>query len=256
MAGPDRTINVLKLFTLTRPAWSVEEAAGALGVSHSSAYRYFAVLTEAGLLTPAAHGSYVLGPAVIQYDRQIQLTDPLLQTAKPVMARLLHLAPPHTTMLLCRLFRQTVLCIHEIVGTPGTARVSYERGRPMPLFRGATSKIMLPYLPPRELRRLYEADPAAAAAIGANWQDFRAAITRLRKAGYAVSHAEVDPGSIGIGVAILNESRHPIGSLSYVIPHSEEGAVVRLVPLVVGGAREIEHALHTGENAQRGAKFA
>jgi DNA-binding IclR family transcriptional regulator len=49
MAGPDRTINVLKLFTLTRPAWSVEEAAAALGVSESSAYRYVAVLTEAAL---------------------------------------------------------------------------------------------------------------------------------------------------------------------------------------------------------------
>jgi len=246
MAGPDRTINVLRLFTLTRPAWSVEEAAAALAVSESSAYRYFAVLTEAGLLTPAAHGSYVLGPAVIQYDRQIQLTDPLLRTAKPVMARLLQFAPPHTTILLCRMFRQTVLCIHEIVATPGTARVSYERGRPMPLFRGATSKIMLPYLPPRELRRVYDSDPVGAAAIGASWADFRQAIKRLRKAGYAVTHGEVDPGNIGIGVALLDDSKRPIGSLSYVIPDSEERAVVRLLPLVVGGAREIETELQNG----------
>jgi DNA-binding IclR family transcriptional regulator len=172
------------------------------------------------------------------------------------MARLLHFAPPHTTILLCRLFRQTVLCIHEIVGTQGTARVSYERGRPMPLFAGATSKIMLPYLPPRELRRIYDADPAAAGAIGANWPEFRAAITRLRKAGYAVTHAEVDPASIGIGAAILDESRRPIGSLSYVIPDSEASTVVRLVPLVVGGAREIEKALHTGELPHERTQFA
>jgi DNA-binding IclR family transcriptional regulator len=248
MAGPDRTIAVLKLFTLARPAWSVEAVAAALDVSDSSAYRYFAVLTEAGLLTPAAHGSYVLGPAIIQYDRQVQLTDPLLQTAKPVMARLLQFAPPHTTILLCRLFRQTVLCIHEIVATPGTARVSYERGRPMPLFRGATSKIMLPYLPPRELRRAYDSDPAGAAAIGASWAEFRKAVTAMRKAGHAVTHAEVDPGNIGIGVAILDDSRRPVGSLSYVIPQSEEPAVVRLVPLVISGAREIERVLQTGRS--------
>jgi DNA-binding IclR family transcriptional regulator len=246
MAGPDRTINVLKLFTLAKPAWSVEEAAAALKVSDSSAYRYFAVLTEAGLLTPAAHGRYVLGPAMIQYDRQIQLTDPLLQTAKPVMARLLQFAPPHTSVLLCRLFRQTVLCIHEVVASPGTTRVSYERGRPMPLFRGATSKIMLPYLSPRELRRVYDGDPAGAAAIGASWDEFRKAITHMRKAGYAVTYAEVDPGNIGIGVAILDESRRPVGSLSYVIPQSEERAVVGLLPLVVSGAREIEQQLQTG----------
>jgi DNA-binding IclR family transcriptional regulator len=249
MAGPDRTISVLKLFTLARPAWSVEEAATALKVSDSSAYRYFAVLTDAGLLTPAAHGRYVLGPAVIQYDRQIQLTDPLLRTAKPVMARLLQFAPPHTTVLLCRMFRQTVLCIHEIVDTPGTTRVSYERGRPMPLFRGATSKIMLPYLPSRELRRIYDADPAGAAAIGETWDEFRKAITLIRKAGHAVTHAEVDPHSIGIAVAILDDSRRPIGSLSYVIPDSEERAVVRLLPLVAGGAREIEQELQNGASA-------
>jgi DNA-binding IclR family transcriptional regulator len=246
LAGPDRTINVLRLFTLAKPAWSVEEAASALGVSESSAYRYFAVLTEAGLLTPATHGRYVLGPAFIQYDRQIQLTDPLLRTAKPVMTRLLQFAPPDTTVLLCRLFRQTVLCIHEIVDTTGTTRISYERGRPMPLFRGATSKIMLPYLAPRDLRRVYDADPVGAAALGAEWTEFRKAITSMRKAGYVVTHAEVDPSSIGIGVAILDDSRRPIGSLSYVIRESEERAVARLLPLVVSGAREIEQELQAG----------
>jgi DNA-binding IclR family transcriptional regulator len=113
----------------------------------------------------------------------------------------------------------------------------------MPLFRGATSKIMLPYLPPRELRRVYEADPAGAAAMGANWTEFRAEIARMRRAGYAVTHAEVDPACIGIGVAIQGDSRRAIGSLSYVIPESEEPAVTRLVPPLVAGAREIEQAL-------------
>jgi DNA-binding IclR family transcriptional regulator len=188
----------------------------------------------------------VLGPAIIQYDRQIQLTDPLLRAAKPIMARLLQFAPPHTTVLLCRLFRQTVLCIHETLDLPGTTPISYARGRPMPLFRGATSKIMLPYLPPRDLRRVYDSDPREAAAIGPSWAEFRAAISRIRKAGYAVTHAEIDPGNIGIGVAILDEARRPIGSLSYVIPESEEGAVARLLPLVLSAARQIEQELHTG----------
>ncbi|MFY0108237.1 helix-turn-helix domain-containing protein, partial [Acinetobacter baumannii] len=96
------------LFTLDRPAWTVERVAAALGVSASSAYRYVAVLTEAGLLTQAGGGSYVLGPALIQYDRQIQLTDPLLQAARPVMEGALQAAPPGSAVLLCRLFGETV----------------------------------------------------------------------------------------------------------------------------------------------------
>jgi DNA-binding IclR family transcriptional regulator len=116
----------------------------------------------------------------------------------------------------------------------------------MPLFRGAPSKIMLAYLPPRELRRAYEADPTCAATIGATWEEFRAAIARMRKAGHAVTHAEIDPASIGIGVAIQGDNRRAIGSLSYVIPDSEKPAVIRLLPLVVAGAREIEQGLRNG----------
>jgi len=155
MSGPDRTINVLKLFTLEKPAWTVEMVAGVLKVSISSAYRYVAALVAAGLLTTSRNGTYVLGPAIIQYDRQIQLTDPLLNAGRTVMEDILRFAPRASVVLLCRLFQDTVLCIHQVTDAAEATGVSYARGRPMPLFRGATSKIMLPYLPTRELRLLH-----------------------------------------------------------------------------------------------------
>ena len=58
-------------------------------------------------------GAYSLGPAIIQYDRQIQLTDPLLRVSKPVMTDLLRVAPRGSVVLLCRIFRETVLCVHQ-----------------------------------------------------------------------------------------------------------------------------------------------
>lgn len=245
MAGPDRTISVLKLFTLDRPAWTVEHAAAALGVSASSAYRYVAVLTEAGLLTQAGGGAYVLGPAFIQYDRQIQLTDPLLHAARPVMEELLRPAPPASTVLLCRLFGDTVLCIHQEAGRSAGDPVSYERGRPMPLFRGATSKAILAWLPPRDLRRLFEAQPAevAASGLGEDWTAFRTALARIRRAGHEVSHAELDAGRIGLAVPILDEARRVLGSLSYVIPAREAASLPRLVPPLAAAAKAIERSL-------------
>jgi len=242
MAGPDRTISVLKLFTLERPAWTVERAAAALGVSASSAYRYFAVLTEAGFLTGAGGGAYVLGPAFIQYDRQIQRTDPLLQVSRPVMEEILRFAPPGSTVLLCRLFGETVLCMHQVTGRAPGDPVSYERGRPMPLFRGATSKVILPWLPPRDLRRIYEAQKSeiAASGLGSDWAVFRTGMGRIRRAGHEVSHSELDPERIGIAVPILDEGRRVLGSLSYVIAAREKAAVPRLVPLLVAAAQGIE----------------
>jgi len=248
MASPDRTISVFKPFTIERPEWTVEEAAAALQVSVSSAYRYFAALTDAGLLTTIVSGRYVLGPAIIQYDRQIQLTDPLLRVAKPVMSDIKRFAPDRSTVLLCCMFRDTVLCIHQVADADGGTVVSYERGRPMPLFRGATSKIILAHLQPRDLRRFYEAHQAefAGAAPDAGWDAFRKTMAAMRKAGNAVARGEVDAERIGIAAPILDESGRVQGSLSFVISAREERAVARLVSLVVGAAHEIENGLRSG----------
>lgn len=245
MAGPDRAIAVLKLFTLEQPIWTVERAAGALGVSASSAYRYFAALLDAGLLTDASSNAYTLGPAIIQYDRQIQIADPLLRAAKPVMSDILRFAPSGSTVLLCRIFRETVLCVHQLSAGDRSSQVSYERGRPMPLFRGATSKIILAHLAPRDLRRVYDANPAevAAAALGRTWDAFRSTMTQMRKAGHAITRAELDAGSVGIAAPILDDSRKVLGSLSYVIPVAEELIAVRLASLAMMGAAEVEQTM-------------
>lgn len=245
MAGPDRAIAVLKLFTLKHPIWTVEQAAGALGVSASSAYRYFAALLDAGLLTTASSSSYTLGPAIIQYDRQIQIADPLLRAAKPVMADIMRFAPSGSTVLLCRIFRETVLCVHQLAAIDRPSQLSYERGRPMPLFRGATSKIILAHLAPRDLRRVYDANPAeiAAAGLGATWDTFRPAMTQMRKVGHAVTRAELDVGSVGIAAPILDDGRRVLGSLSYVIPMTEEREAARLASIAMTGAANVEQSM-------------
>lgn len=247
MASPDRTISVLALFTLDRPAWTVEEAAAELGVSESSAYRYFATLLDAGFLTTEQTGRYILGPAFLQYDRQIQLTDPLLRAARPVMNEMAAYAPDGTTIVLCRAFRESVLCVHEVLSRGPQPRVSYERGRPMPLLRGATSKIILAYLPARKLQRLYDTHAAEIKEVGLgdDWQAFRASLADLRRIGYAVTKHEVDPGRAGIAAPILDSGRKVLGSLSLIATETEvnDARVLRLASVVTGAAREIEGVL-------------
>jgi DNA-binding IclR family transcriptional regulator len=151
--------------------------------------------------------------------------------------------------LLCRIFRDTVLCVHQ-VAAPET-RVSYERGRPMPLFKGATSKIILAHLPWRDLRRLYETHRAqiSAAQLGDAWDIFRKNMAQMRRAGHAVTHAEIDPDRIGIAVPVLDDRHRVLGSLSYVTPACEERAVARLISLAATGAREIEAGMRTAVGA-------
>ncbi|MFC7514595.1 IclR family transcriptional regulator [Herbaspirillum sp. GCM10030257] len=246
MATTDRSLSVLKLFTLDNPVWTVEEIAKELQVSMSTAYRYVLALEEVGLVTTASTGKYVLGPAIIKLDRQIQLTDPLLRVARPVMEKISTFAPDGAVVLLCRSFGDSVLCMHQVHTKGPQPLISYERGRPMPLFRGATSRIILAYQPLRLLKEFYSThqDEIRESSLGESWDDFRANMAKLRKTGHVVSRGEIDPGRIGIAAALLNDDKHAIGSISYVVPSAvDDTSVPLLASLVQAAAREIETSL-------------
>ena len=243
----ERGLGILKLFSLEKPAWSVEDIAAEMGTSVSTAYRFIAQLEAGGLVTAARPRIYVLGPSIIQYYRQIQLTDPLVIAARPVMNDLVRFAPPGSVMLLCRWFGETVLCVHQIQSPGLAATVSYVRGRPMPLFRGATSKIILANLPARLQKKLYElhASEIAESGFGSSWEEFKSNLMGLRKVGVSVTHADVDAGVVGIASAIVGGDGRVLGSLSFVIRDDLADALLltRLTGLLPAAVREVEMAV-------------
>lgn len=244
----DRLLAVLALFTEEQPDWSVEAAAAQLGVSPTTAYRYFRRLTRAGLISPVSGASYTLGPAIIEMDRLIQLADPMLREARGVMADLISCAEEGSTILLCRLFHDRVICVDRVIGRKPQTPVSYERGRPMPLFRGATSKIILAHLPIRTLRSIFaqHGPEIAAAGLGVDWAEFRRALTALRRAGISVTRGDVDVGRVGIAAPVFDKDNSILGSLSFVLSADEanDRLVGRLSTLTVAAAREIERRMH------------
>jgi DNA-binding IclR family transcriptional regulator len=246
----DRLLGALALFTIDRPQWTVDAAAAALGVSATTAYRYFKQLTAAGLISPVAGAGYTLGPAIVQMDRQLQATDPMLIAARAVMVDLIHHAPDGSTVLLCRLFHDRVMCMHQVMGRGPQSPVSYERGRLMPLYRGATSKIILAHLPTRTLKSLFahHADEITAAGLGKNLDDFRNAMATLRRAGVCISQGEIDTGRIGVGAPIFDREHAVLGSLSLAMASARADEVVinRLVPIIAESARQIERIMWDG----------
>ena len=251
----DRLLAVLALFTAAQTQWTVEAAAEALGVSTTTTYRYFKKLTKAGLISPVAGAGYTLGPAIIQMDRLIQASDPVLNGARGVMIDLVGTATEGSTALLCRLFHDRVMCIHQIMGRGPQQPVSYERGRLMPLYRGATSKIILAHLPPRTLKALFghDAGEIADAGLGASWEEFRRGLAAMRRAGVSVSRGEIDPGRVGVAAPIFDKERAVLGSLSLALPAAlaDDTLVRRLAPLTVAGAREIERTMNAGPALSR-----
>ena len=220
MTTADKVLSVLGLFSLERPEWTVEEAAAELRLPVSTAYRYFRSLSGAGLIVGFTLGRYVLGPAVTQFDRQMRLHDPLITKAQPVMKRLARVAPDHGVVLLCRLYRDQVMCVHqESIEHPDFA-ISYERGRPMPLIRGAASKSILANLPSRTVKALHAryATEMRQVGLGSDWAAVKARLRELREAEAIITHQELDVGMAGISVAVFGPGGDVIGSISFVMP--------------------------------------
>ncbi len=219
MKTADRVLSVLRLFTVERPEWTVDQAMQELGLSQSTAYEYFRSLVEAGLLVVSKTGRYVIGPAIIEFDRLTRIRDPLILNARPVLERITTDLPAGSVGLLCRAYRLTVMCVDQFSPTPTNSPVSYERGRPMPLFRGAASKIILAHMPRRKLRRYFDqfAGEVAAAGMGDDWESFRATLRRIRAAGVCVTYGELDKGRIGISGPVFSSDGEILGSIGVVV---------------------------------------
>ena len=223
MSSADRLLRVLDLFSPRQPAWTPPEAARALKISRASAYRYFQLLQDAGFVEQVAAHRYALGPRIVELDRQIRLADPLVQASADEMVKLAK--ETGGIVLLCRLHKDRVLCIHQERGPRAPRFVSYERGRAMPLDRGATSKVILAFLPQGNAKGLEE----------------------IRKERLCIAYGEVDPDACGVAVPLEERSR-VVGSLSVVLPAAlAKGRLLRsIVRLVREAGRRIESELDGG----------
>src|SRR5690606_32839342 len=104
---------VLELFTEQRGLVSVDEIIRTLGLTRSTGYRTVRALAETGLLDRVSDDGYVLGPRILELYRQLQTGNPLLAAARPVMMALAAESVKGTAVLLCRLYRDQVMCLHQ-----------------------------------------------------------------------------------------------------------------------------------------------
>lgn len=214
-----KLLSLLQLFSEGhKPAWTAEELAGVLGISPSTCYRYLKLLVEAQLLDHGSAG-YVIGPGVVALYRQLQLHDPVLRVARPIMTQLVATAGECSTVILCRLFRNQVMCVHQELHHGPQEPVGYDIGRPRPMFRGSASTTILAHLPARTHRQLYaeHAEEIAVVGLGDDWEQFRSRLKAIRQMPAIISHGEVDPGRLGVSSPIFTGRGLVTGSLSVVL---------------------------------------
>lgn len=219
MTSLDKMLGILDLFDDGKAGVRLEDVTQLTRLSRATAYRYLQSLSNAGILAPATGSTYVLGPRVIELDRLMRLTDPLLTSASPVMHEVA--AKLRVNFMLCSYYGNKVMCA-DLAWPDESIVKSYERGRPMPMFRGAMAKVILSNLTPYQLRSimLWHADEIRAAGLGSNWDEFRTTMSRMRKDGCVVTRAEVIAGLVGIGAPIFDPDKRVLGSLVMILPEA------------------------------------
>lgn len=201
-----RVLTVMQLFLDDRRVLTAEDIGRALDVSTSTAYRYVKELCSAGILDPVVGAGYALGPAIMQYDYRLRETDPIIQSARPIMQDLIDKTDQRLDAILCRRFRDCVLCIHQENGRDPHPPSSYARGVAMPLFLGATSKVILAHLPAKGLQRLYlENEKTIRERLpDASWKSFKDQLAVIRQDGYCLTESEIAEGRVGLAAPIFN----------------------------------------------------
>jgi DNA-binding IclR family transcriptional regulator len=246
-------LRILDLFEERNEGWSAEELHEELGYSRSTLYRYLKLLTDAGLLASLPGIGYALGPRVIELDYLIRTGDPLIRSARAPMQELVAEFPG--VALLCRLYRNRVLCVHQESSTE-TVHSRFERGFARPLTRGAASLAILANLPAHRLHRLYRdmAGDFAEAGLGESLAEVKAALKAHRQRGWVETSGQVTPGVTGVAAPIFDAGNEVVGSLSLTSSSESLGPdrIEKIAATVTVCARIVSSSLRSAAAAETG----
>ncbi len=250
------SLSVLDLFSEQHPTWSADAINEALGFSRPTGYRYVRELVASGLVARITPGTYALGPRIIELDFQIRLSDPLLKAGLPVLHELVESTGCEINLI--GLYGEHIVTTHQ---QPGIERLplSFGRGRPLPLFRGAGSKIIVAHFAKSKLKKLYDAhaDQAQQAGLGPDWDSARAALVQLKKQGHAVSQGELDPGFVGVAAPVFAPDGEILGSVIAALTRHRLGNtdLDRLIGKIKAGGQQIsERVAHWAKDTAGQAK--
>ena len=238
-----RMLNTLRLFSHDEPVLSAEQIGEGAGVPTSTAYRYVKQLTNAGLLV-RWKGGFALGPRIIELDLQIRECDPAIVAAVGPMRDLS--SQTGLDVLLSKMYGRSIITVH--IESSGPSRMlNFGRGRPLPMFRGSSSKAIIAFLPAARLRRLHQDGQASgdADALAEDWDTFYASMSKIRRAGYCLTKGELNDGIEGISAPIFDAERSVIGSLT-LIGDLDRMSLLReevLIELVQKAAKSVSQAL-------------
>lgn len=193
-------LRVLDLFGPLSQKLEVEAIAQQMGLSRATAYRYVKELCDVGLLS-RLDSRYVLGPRLIELDCMMRQYDPLILAGHEPMRELSD--KTGLAVFISAYYDGRIINTH-VEQPPQAVDLSFGRGRPLPLFSGAQSKVLVSHQRGRKLKRIYEDLIANDPAYSYSWKEFSQLAKKIRQDGFCETHDELNLGLTGIAAPIWN----------------------------------------------------
>lgn len=212
-------LNILLLYEASTPLFTVSEISKRLGYSQSKTYRLVRTLTQYNLLREEnGTAQYTLGLNTLRLGLLAKGQLNLASLAKPFM-RELSLRTKETVLLTA--INGTRGVVLERVESEEPVRYSiFQPGATIPLHAGASSKILMAYLPEDEWNRIIKTEGLKRYTPHTitDKDELKAHLKEIRRKGYAFSDQEIDRDVRAIAAPILNGLGELVAGLSVAGP--------------------------------------
>ncbi|WP_230689366.1 IclR family transcriptional regulator [Catellatospora paridis] len=201
-----RALDILTLLTAEQPTVTVREITEATGLAKTTVIRLVSTLEQSGLLWATASG-YMAGPGLWRWAHLAHSSWELPPETQRGMRELASRMRETVNVYVARdVFR---VCIAQ-QESPQALRHVVHVGDELPLWAGATAKVLLRDASPALLARVARSSPYGPGHV----KRLQEWIDEATVAGYAVSHGERDEGLSAVAAPILGRSGAVVAALS------------------------------------------
>jgi DNA-binding IclR family transcriptional regulator len=221
------------------------QIADSLQIPRSSTYKYISILKKYGFVdTKGRTGKYELGVRFLDYAAAVNSQVRLEGIALPYMKKLVQEAKE--SVILAVLDNEQARCIEGVAYGEGII-YNVRRGTYFPLHCGALAKVLLAYLPEKQIDSYFKKVkliPYTHKSV-TDPRQIKESLLEIKRKGFSYSDQEYYEGSRGIAAPIFDYSDQVISSLAIVGPviRIKTNTVTRLKGLVIKCAKEISAKL-------------
>jgi DNA-binding IclR family transcriptional regulator len=199
-------MDILSLLTEATPVVSIREIVEATGLAKTTVIRLVQTLEQAGLLWATQRG-YTAGPGLWRWAHLARRAWELPPETQQLMRQLAARQRETVNLYVARDIHRVCVAQQE---SPQPLRHVVQVGDELPLWAGASSKVLLRDAAPALLVRVARSSPYGESHV----DTLRRWIDEVVETGYATSAGEREPGLSAIAVPVTGRSVGVVAALS------------------------------------------